>query len=473
MQRLVGFLIAMALASMARAGDLKGDLGEVDRRLKAGDRTQALDLLTNLVAQYPDSLEAHALYQDVLKSAGRQEELLAAYAKRVKEDPKNVNARYLYARLLTGSRAVSEFRELTRTAPDFAPGWVGLARTLDAARQEAEAEQAVRKGIQLDPLSPAAAELLGWILEHRGNRKEAEAAYRRAIELDATWLPARWNLAHLLARDRRGKEALEQMQEAQRIAPGDPQVLVHRAMVFGSIGRNREAAQCYEAALKKAPNDTLALVLLAETYAELSEWNLAGQAVSRALALDEKLPAAHAVRGYAALRQGLAAEAAAAYTLALKYDPDRASYAYYLALSQDKAGLLKEAISNYKKATQLGKENPFYWLAYGGALEARDRPMEAAAAYAEATALAPDDAYGWIRLGHASAEARRPKDAIAAFQKALAIDPKKYVEVWKSMGIVYEVDLKDEDRAAECYRRYISNGGSDKRVRSWLDDLTK
>jgi len=463
-------LVPFALAFAARANDVSAELLEVRERLRAGDRDAAVASLERIVRDHPASLDAHLLYQDVMREAGRLAEILPAYAERAKADPKDPEARFLHARLLDAGRAAPEFREVTRLAPGFAPGWVGLARALDATGKAAGAEEAARTAVKLDPARADAHELLGWILEHRNEVKEAEASYRRAVELDEALLPARWNLAHLLARAGRGDDALRELDEAGKRAPREPRVLVHRGLILAGLARKREAAQAYEAAAKLAPRDARTLVLLSETYAELSEWKLAQKAVEAALAIDPALPSAHASRGYALLRQGRAAEAAAAYTEALRGAKENASYVYYLALSQEKAGDLRGALANFKRACALDPQDPFYLLALGSAYEVRGKSVEAIAAYRDATKLQPKESDLWVRYGHALADAKRPREAVDAFRKAIELDPKD-LETLKSLGIVYEVDLRDAKAAAACYREYIARGGADKRVAGWLEQV--
>ncbi|MGH7162155.1 MAG: tetratricopeptide repeat protein [Planctomycetota bacterium] len=472
MQRLAACLVGLsALASHpARAGDLKSELFEVNRRLRDGRPSDALELLRPILDTHPDALDAHALYQDVMLAAGNETELRATYEARVKERPQDPAARYLFARLLKGPRAVTESRAVVKLAPQFARGWLGLAGALKRVGRRDDAEAAARKAVSLDALSAEVHDLLGWLVEQRGDRKEAEALYRRALDLDPGSLPARFKLAHLLVRSDRGEAALEEIERARELAPGDPQVAVHRGLVQSVLGNDKEAAAAYEEAVGKAPADPLVLVLLAETCAELSEWDLASKSVARALELRPDFAPAYAARGYAALRRKDVAAAVEAYRQAARLAPGNASHYYYLGLATERAGNRREAVVQYRRAAQKDPGNALYRLALGSALEQSGRVREALAAYKEATKLSPDDPDAWIRLGHVCAGARQARQAVAAFEKARALAPDD-VEILKSLGIVYEVGLRNLKEAARCYKEYVDKGGKDKRVAEWLAQI--
>ena len=459
----------LALASLAVAEDVSEALSRVDEQLKSGRRTEALAGAKSLVERHPDSLPGHILYQDLARAGGGESDLVQIYAARAKEKPDDVNARYLHARLLSGTRAVSEFRAVLRVDRRFVPGLVGLARALEAVGRNKDAESAARKAVALAPTGAPGHDALGWILEQRGDDAEAEKSYRRALECDAEFRSALINLAHVLSRNGKTEDALSQIGRAQALGPGDPQILVHRGIVLATLGRDDEAAKVYIQAVEKAPDDALILVLLAESYIELSKWELAADALDRAEAIDEKLASVPATRGYAALRRGKLNAAIAGFTAATRLEPKEARHVYYLALAYESAGK-KATVATFNKAIRMAPDNPLYRMALGNTLETGGRLKEALAAYKEATRLAPEDVDAWIRYGHAAAETRRSKVAIKAFLEAYKLDPDD-LDLLKSIGIVYEIDLRDAKKAIEFYLLYQGKGGKDPRVAEWLEQL--
>ncbi len=88
------------------------------------------------------------------------------------------------------------------------------------------------------PLEPATHSNFGAFLDGKGDLDGAERAFRKAIELDAKYTIGRLNLAKLLRRRGRPKEAAEQFQQAVLFAPQDEEVAVsygHFLMAEGSV----------------------------------------------------------------------------------------------------------------------------------------------------------------------------------------------------------------------------------------------
>jgi DNA-binding NtrC family response regulator len=63
-----------------------------------------------------------------------------------------------------------------------------------------EAEDFLRRAVELDPRSSEARTLLGVLQENRGEIREARESFRIAAEADPSYEPARHNLQHLAAR---------------------------------------------------------------------------------------------------------------------------------------------------------------------------------------------------------------------------------------------------------------------------------
>ncbi len=469
--RLVLCVAFLGVLASAGTPDLLAKLHDADRCLREGQRTKAIEILSEVVQAHPDALDAQELYQDLMRAAGKDVEILDTYRERAKAAPQSAEARYLYARLLEGPRAVTELRKLVRDAPGFARGWVAYARALHRAGKWKEAEQAVRKALEIDPL-PSAHETLGWVLEHTDRVEEAEASYRRVLEADAPPLTARFKLAQLLARAGRGDEALDAIAAAERAAPKDPRVLINKGLVLSVLQRPADAAQAFAAAAQDAPNDSLLHVLLAESYAEVGEWPRGLAAADKALALDPKLAAAHAARAYVALRQGNTTEAVEGYRAAARLDPMNARHVDFLGRVHEKGGDLKQAEQQYRIASAKDGDNVSYMLALGSVLEKRGDAKQALRVYRSATKAEPEDEDCWIRLGHAAADAAKPEEAAKAFERALVLEPNN-ASTLLSLGIVYEVGLRDREKAIETYRAYLAAGGKDARVKRWLSALEK
>lgn len=82
---------------------------------------------------------------------------------------------------------------------------IQLAKRYITDRSFANARETVRKAISTDPAHPEAYNLLGALLEIKGDWLDAQKFYRAALDIDPTFKPARINLDRTTAWDKFGR----------------------------------------------------------------------------------------------------------------------------------------------------------------------------------------------------------------------------------------------------------------------------
>jgi len=90
------------------------------------------------------------------------------------------------------------------------PALIDLTRRHIISRSFADARETVRKSIAADPRRPEAYNLLGALLEIKGNRLDAQKLYRAALDIDSTFKPAQANLERTTSWEKFGKIDLGQ-----------------------------------------------------------------------------------------------------------------------------------------------------------------------------------------------------------------------------------------------------------------------
>ncbi len=144
------------------------------------------------------------------------------------------------------------FEEAARLAPGDGLMHYHLGRYYYSAQRFAQAEQAYRAALKLDPESVKTYDNLALALEAQRKTDEAEECYRRAIELARLQkLTTEWpwlNLAKLLIEKNRHEESLTLLDSAQRMNPQSAEVFYVSGKVLQKMGRESEA----EAALQRS-----------------------------------------------------------------------------------------------------------------------------------------------------------------------------------------------------------------------------
>ncbi len=132
--------------------------------------------------------------------------------------------------------------------------------------------------------------------------------------------------------------------------------------------------------------------------------------------------------------------------------PTSATAFYHLGVSYETAGRNKEAIEAYKKAagildksdmnddTKGWKAMSYYNMA--NTLAADNQPKEAIEAYKQVVTLMPGEAVVYNNIGLAYAASDQATEAVESFKKAISAKP-EYVEAHFNLGLAYH-DLEDK-----------------------------
>jgi tetratricopeptide (TPR) repeat protein len=96
----------------------------------------------------------------------------------------------------------------------------------------------------------------------------------------------------------------------------------------------------------------------------------------------------------------------------------------------------------------------------------------AAEALKAALAVEPESALAHCNLGEIYKHLNLVDDAIRELDLAKTLNP-ELTDAYINLGIIYDDYLINDQKALECYRRYLSLGGSDKQVIEWIKAIEK
>lgn len=164
--------------------------------------------------------------------------------------------------------AATHFEQAVALAPKYAPAWAGLADAyavlgfydfLPPGEAFPKAQEAARRGLELDPQNASAEATLGYAaLYYEWNIPKAEARFRRALALDPNNTKAHQWYGNLLTAAGRFEEAEQEMRHAQQL---EPLSVIASAALGWSLyhaGRHEAALDQYRTTLALDPNFELA-----------------------------------------------------------------------------------------------------------------------------------------------------------------------------------------------------------------------
>jgi len=94
----------------------------------------------------------------------------------------------------------------------------------------------------------------------------------------------------------------------------------------------------------------------------------------------------------------------------------------------------------------------------------------AAEALKTAVAVEPNNAVAHCNLGEIYKHLNLVDDAIRELNVAQTLSP-ELADIYINLGIIYDDYLNDDRKALEYYQRYLSLGGSDQQVLSWIGEI--
>ncbi|MCS7168514.1 MAG: tetratricopeptide repeat protein [Gemmatales bacterium] len=199
------------------------------------------------------------------------------------------------------------------------------AEHLAAQQRFAEAELAYRRILNSEPRCPAAWRGLGHLAALAGHLPGAEECLRQAIQqsFDHPQFAAQchYELAQLYRRAGRLLDALQHLQQALLLSPGNPPLLRMLGAVYFDLGASESAVQAFRAYLEQRPDDAETWNDLGNAYRQMDDNEKAMEAYQRALQIKPQLAPALANIANLLAEEGRTPEAREHYRRAYSHQP--------------------------------------------------------------------------------------------------------------------------------------------------------
>ncbi|PYV18169.1 MAG: hypothetical protein DMG07_04470 [Acidobacteria bacterium] len=292
---------------------------------------------------------------------------------------------------------------------------------------------------------------------HEENQEFSKALgeMRKAVELNEASSTLRVELAGLLMRAGKSREAEEECREAARLDPKNPEPYwLLGAFIYPNMqGRTpnpelvRKAIKELETMREVAPDDERPYFALGKAYFDLGE-------PEKAIAAYEKFQSLRADTDAGYIEIAKYYDKAGNSEKAIEYlgkavngtQAENPETMMMLASAYAKLDRDKDAIPLYRKILQATGDNVAVKRQLGAALVETGAFAEAAQVLEEVVAAAPRDAFALTQLGRARLGARQAPKAIESFKQALELNAGN-VEAEFYLGMGYEAGGSPEEAA--------------------------
>lgn len=241
----------------------------IDRSLKAatdalqrGDFAQSSRLIEQLLAEHPDSADAHRAMAQLAMQSGRQPLALQHMAQACRLAPERGDLHFqlacLQAHLGQLEAALEHFRIATERLPTMADAWRLLGTTLSRLHRNREALPALRRAHDLAPGNKTL-EALAEAQFHGGWPADALVLWQTLLEHDPDDLHARLRTGETLSRLGFQGDAVALYREGVRHLPDSDALWLALAQAEEDNGQRDAARVAYERALALHPDWPFAL----------------------------------------------------------------------------------------------------------------------------------------------------------------------------------------------------------------------
>jgi tetratricopeptide (TPR) repeat protein len=350
-------------------------LGRAKARRVLGDLTGAVADFTEASRLDPRNAEIAMERGLVLEAQGQHEEALAAYEEAVRLAPENAIAHRCrggaHAALAQLDQAEQDYSTAIRLAPRYVDARLARAAVRMLKDDLEGSIEDLDEALGIDPLSLPARTVRGRALARQweeqmaaGEAEAAAASFQRALEdFDEQVRLAPGNpqayVDRALLRGRMGDtaRAIDDFAAALEVDPDFVPAISGRGIVHEIEGRYEEARKDYERAVELDPGTPTNHINLGDARAALAQWDEAVRAYAEAIDLDPKLPQAYMGRGKALAGQGEHRRALQDFDAFLALSPERVEGYVARGDAFQELAELDRAMGDYGRALQIDPDH--------------------------------------------------------------------------------------------------------------------
>jgi tetratricopeptide (TPR) repeat protein len=321
-------------------------------------------------------------------------------------------------------RALELLDKAIESAPERGESYFPKGLILLNQKRIAEAEQAVKKGLQYTSDSPIGHYYLGRISLEAGNIEQALANFDRAIAVNPAFEPAYLAQASIYeSRQEKDKAIAVLKKYLDQVNPRNRDIRQHLVQLYIATKDYAGGLAELEKMLEENPGDLDAQLRMALIYGEKKEF---AKAISRLTDILKSKPAELKVRdylGYLYEETKDFPKAMETYRYNIHLDPRFSDSHMHLGVLLYRLKQFPEAVTHLDEAVRLMPKQPEPHIVLGLAHLQSDQFEKASQAFEEGIKHHPKNADLHFNLGTAYDKLNRFDDVERAMETALSLDP--------------------------------------------------
>ncbi|HEX4593161.1 MAG TPA: tetratricopeptide repeat protein, partial [Bryobacteraceae bacterium] len=237
---------------------------------------------------------------DLYIQSGRLREAVAEAEDALKENPSDLNARRLLARIYTRmigdaqanridenmvKKAIEQYQKVTEGDPKDLDSWLMLGRLDKIAQNSTDAMKAYQKALEIDPDNEDATTGLAMVYADLGDNKAAADLLRKITEKN----PSARSLTTLAGVYEQLKDyplAAETLRKALEQQPGNADLKHALAEDLAKSDQVDDALKLYQDLVAEDPKDEVSLLRISQIYRQKKDFTKAREAAEKAKQID-------------------------------------------------------------------------------------------------------------------------------------------------------------------------------------------
>jgi len=329
-----------------------------------------------------------------------------------------------YTALGDSRSAATAYSKAIQLDSSDATAYFNLALLYRKAGRRQDEERLYRDALEKGAASPALLNNLGMLEAKEGDPEKAEALYRKALSIDPGYAHAGINLAALLSRLGRSRDASAALAPFFDKGTASPEMFFNDGMARMRAGDDEAACRRFEAAIEGKPDYREALHNLGLIYLRKGDAAKAKEILAPLLGTETSTPETLYNLALAQMRTGDFEDAERTLKTILESFPDYPEAQYNLGCLYLRAGKHVLAVERFEQAVEIRK------------------------GYYEA----------WHNLGLAYAELGEVKQAVSAYTNAIEAGQTNAAPYF-NLALLYRKS-GDLPRAGKVYRNALESGAA-------------
>jgi tetratricopeptide (TPR) repeat protein len=484
---------------------VNGSLEDAQRALVSKDFERAREILEPFLKENPGSAEGQMLMAAVEVNTGHPDAAIPHFKRSLAIQPNSFDARYGLALALLHENKIQEGTRELRIAVRLNPKNPDAAYNLAVLLLEAgQPEEALRLFQSVRSMGPDRPDLSYNIVRAQLLTRRPDEAVRTAQSSaklfgeDAAWQLA---VGKLFLTAGKSTEAIQHLEIASNLRPGDPEVLdavasaylatnqpsaalallansvspeecYLRGSAFLALGRIEDAQTSSGCALKGKSDDPRFLLLSAKIAQRRGQQAEALKILQHAAETAPRWPDIYYSQGVSYYFLSQYSQVRVALDRALQLAPNSAEFLFLYAISFENEGKLTEATEYLHRAIRLEPTNPQFQCHLGTVLLRQERFGEAQQLFEFSIRLKPDYALPHYELGKLFEHQKKFPSAASELETALRYEP-TMAKAMYDLSRVYAA-LGQQELAASTMDKFKAIKQKEFRgTEEMFDDVTK